>query len=345
MAAARSKWITLTGLKKITKGRSWPASDGKRKNQRKEEGKSPLFLHRCKEDFNMTCPKCGAKLVSGTAVCPICGSKQKPFSASSGNGRASSRKNTKASSSSGRQASHSSGRVKPVRGNEDDYDEYYDTPDDGYDDYDDRYNDRYDDRHIDYEDDVEDDDYGYEDDYGSYDNYDDDDYDEPVRKKNSGRKKKKGSRKGLLIAGIVTGVILLGVIIALVIMLLQSRDNNLYKQLPETLAQQENQTQAANTPVIPQNTEAARVPEEQTAEADDKKQIKVDGNIYEKNGNGVTLVEYNGTSSIATLPSEVSGYKVTAIGQHAFAKSKNVQYLKLPENVTSLDTYYMTCRI
>ena len=275
----------------------------------------------------MICPKCGAKLVSGTSVCPICGSKQK-ISAGPSSATSEARRVTRTPAGERRTEPEKRSRYDDDAYSGDsrhDSDDSY--GDSGYDDsgYDsDGYDepDRYDDGY----DDDGNDDYGsgYDDDYEEEDSYED-------------RKGKKV--RGVLIGVIISAVVVIGIMVALIVMLLQKQGGK--PDVPQTIDSTKQQASGGI-----ETTDSKT--EEQTEEASSEepsievhgKQIKVDNNIYEKNDDGsVTLVEYNSNTSIVLLPSTVGGFPVTAIASHAFKNSKDVQYLKLSGNITQLDTF------
>ena len=67
-----------------------------------------------------------------------------------------------------------------------------------------------------------------------------------------------------------------------------------------------------------------------------------DGNIvYEKNDTGVTLLAYPAGMQAAeyTVPSEVNGQPVTAIGAHTFRDNTTITKVTLPASVTTLERY------
>ena len=311
----------------------------------------------------MICPKCGAKLVSGTAVCPICGSKQRAASATSAaSGNASGTKKTTA-------------RSKPTKTEK--HTRYQDDYDDGYDSYDDSYDDRYDDQYDNYENGYDDYDDGYDDGYDDYDDgyddYDDgydsydDDYDRyeapkrrtPVKRYDTKNryddyddyeeddeyedgKSRKG--KGVLIGIIVSVVIIIGILIALIVMLLQQNQGT--PDMPETIEHNQSQAVGGTTPAptttveqTEEETTQVITTEEPSVEIQGR-QLKLDGSLYQMNDEGgVTLIEYNENTPIVLLPATVGGYPLTSIGSHAFKNTPNVQYLKLSDNITRLDTF------
>lgn len=172
----------------------------------------------------------------------------------------------------------------------------------------------------------------YEDDQyeeNGYDDYEDDDEDYEY----GYEKKKTGKWTGILIAIIVTGIIIMGVLIALIVMLLQKQNNKPY--VPQTVEQ----IQTTPAGDAEKQTESSKKDTEEEESESGGKQIKVDGNVYERNEDGVTLVEYNSNTVVASIPAEIGGYKVTRIGSHAFRNSSNTRYVAISKNVKTLETF------
>ncbi len=311
----------------------------------------------------MICPKCGAKLVSGTKYCPICGARQKiqPVSASgqkSGRtgsdyqdyyteaddyGRSGSRirradEDDLYGGSSG--AAYSAGRrTRRQSSRQDDYDGDYDTGDNGYQDAgddDSSYGnaDGYDDGG--YSDDSDggypedgdagnepDDSYAPDDDAG-YDGADDGYYDDA----DDGKK-----HRNPLIIVIIIAAVVAAVLLVLVLSLMNRNSSS--PNVPERLSVTASSSTAATTAASQKAEETL----EEESTGTDGETITANGNVYERNEDGVTLVEWNGTGETAILPEEIGGYKLTEIGVHAFSQATDVRYLQLSDSVIRMDTY------
>ena len=62
-----------------------------------------------------------------------------------------------------------------------------------------------------------------------------------------------------------------------------------------------------------------------------------DGFRYEKNGTGITITGYQGTSDNLSIPVAIGGDNVTAIGTEAFAGNKNIKVVTIPQYVTTIE--------
>lgn len=69
-----------------------------------------------------------------------------------------------------------------------------------------------------------------------------------------------------------------------------------------------------------------------------------DGFTYEDNGDGVTITDYTGSGTDITIPTEIDGKPVTAIGNQAFFNCSNLTGIKIPEGVTAIgDQAFQLC--
>lgn len=293
----------------------------------------------------MICPKCGAKLVSGTTVCPICGTKQKiQLRSSKGEGSSAGRRTNTNYYTEADDYRSSGNRTR--RASADAYGDYgggsaaqssrrrgRSSQQDNYDDYDDDYQSGY--ENDDYGGDGYQDD-GYADDSYGDDGYDDAGYDDDEGyyddSDNSGGK----HRKSPLIAVIIVCAIAAAVLLVLIFSLL--RKNGQTPSVPELLTTSA-ETTASETETTAKATTQAEDVEEESSSLDEGEDITVDGSVYRRNEDGVTLVQWGGSGDTAILPEEVGGYKLTEIGVHAFSEATDVQYLQLSDSVIRMDTY------
>jgi len=60
---------------------------------------------------------------------------------------------------------------------------------------------------------------------------------------------------------------------------------------------------------------------------------------YSTNSNSVTILGYNGSNSIVTIPSFIAGLPVTSIGDYAFANQSSISSITIPNSVTNIGFY------
>lgn len=63
------------------------------------------------------------------------------------------------------------------------------------------------------------------------------------------------------------------------------------------------------------------------------------GFTYEDNGDGVTITDYTGSGTDITIPTEIDGKPVTAIGNQAFQLCTSLKSIEIPASVTTIGTY------
>ena len=70
-----------------------------------------------------------------------------------------------------------------------------------------------------------------------------------------------------------------------------------------------------------------------------------DGFYYEIGEDGVTITRYAGEGGNVTIPDEIDGYPVTAIGDRAFINNPDVTSVTIPDNVTIIgDSVFSRCK-
>ena len=73
-------------------------------------------------------------------------------------------------------------------------------------------------------------------------------------------------------------------------------------------------------------------------------QAESDDFEYEENESGITITDYWGDETEITIPGEIDGKKVTAIGDRAFLKCDSLTSITIPEGVTCIgDDTFLSC--
>ena len=68
------------------------------------------------------------------------------------------------------------------------------------------------------------------------------------------------------------------------------------------------------------------------------KPLYTNGLGYSMNSNSITILGYNGSNSIVTIPSKINGLPVTFIEDNAFANQSNITTITIPDSVVTFGT-------
>ena len=79
--------------------------------------------------------------------------------------------------------------------------------------------------------------------------------------------------------------------------------------------------------------------EESTADRSEGAFFEIDGFSYKVENGALTLVRCNASGAIVQLPSSIDGLPLKVIGNRAFFGCSHLQYLDIPEGVTTISDY------